>query len=688
MAELKKTSTYGKKKQHYHIAYFFNDIEGITSTNDDHSHKIINIPSQSPVFDTINPEIQINPAVIGGWQVQESDNHTHLIEDYIPKPKSLEKKSDEEIISDALEIIGEIDKIEEPSIVKAEESFDMYCNNQWPEQLKSELESKDRAAVTANKMEQKHDILVGYQTQNRTEPKFYPVEGGDAITADILQYLFKDIFENCNYQKEKSKSFSDTIKVGRGLFNIYEDYTKDIRGEIVIERFPWRQAGFNSHNKEDLSDCESMYKYKWYSKENVKAMYPDIVITESDNRKNKTGKVYDKLDDKYIHSEYFQSKNGKNVKVIELWRKIFERSYILVNSNDNFVYNSYGWKDSDINSVLTIPGFYKIPRVNEKYRVTLFTENVLFEDSYVNEKFYPLVPVYAKKEDDNFWGKLETVKDMQVMINKSWSLFIDILNKIAGYFWIIDSNTFDNINEENNFKNNSSASGGVFKIADINRPPIKQEGVKFPVEIVKAIELFNYELREIMNIDLSMLGLGSENSGVLLKQKIAQQLIGNDYIFDNLSFAEKQVCRIVINKIKKIYTPDRIYRIIENLNNRDINNPIQIAGKPLTEYPPEEIMKILEVSDWEKHDTIISESAESPSVMMTSYLSLIDMAGRGAQIPQELFMELAPIPEAIKNKVRNGMMIQSKQEMDMENKKYDTEIQKTVLSKTLGQKGG
>src|SRR3989304_3839222 len=103
-------------------------------------------------------------------------------------------------------------------------------------------------------------------------------------------------------------------------------------------------------------------------------------------------------------------------------------------------------------------------------------------------------------------------------------------------------------------------------------------------------------MREISNINNEMLGLNSNaTSGIAQAEKKKQGLVGNEFLFDNLSLSKKRLARRYIKLVQKIYTPERIMRVLNNLNNK---NPIDIGGKQFSEYSQEELLEFINNEDF------------------------------------------------------------------------------------------
>ena len=683
---LKTTQT----NEHYHIVYLRDEMAGITSIDDEHSHELKFKQSEPAVMNEFG--LMIREGWQGGWFIYpDADGHTHELQEYEIKEDKIKEKSDKDKAAEVLENLFDDMEREKDSRINGEESKEFVANKQWDDEQKRKLEGTDRAAHTINVIADKINTLDGYQRQNRTEIKYLPSEKGDQRISDIANIIVKnDILNKCFYGREKSKVFRDASITGRGLFHCYEDLDKDIRGEIIIEKFQWNECYFGVHNKEDLNDCDRIEKVKWYSEDVIKAEYPDKFKKISGSVKSKDVQGIVKSEDWDKRLKTSELYNNNNYRVIEQEKKEYKRVYVLANV-DGYAMNTEGWKDTDINKALTIEGFRKIPRKTYKIKITKVCMSVLLDEYYTDDEDFSIFPLYAELDDGVFWGKVEAVKDLQRLLNKAYSQFSDILNKVSNYGWFYDSDTFPDKKKKEEFQKNASSPGFLQEITNIDKQPVKVEGLKFPQELIGAIGLFANTIREIMNINLDLQGMtGGQQSGIALRQKIVQQLIGNDFLFDNMSFVEKKIGKVLIKKMQKLYTPKRILRILQNQNMKAMSGknqkPLNIGGKPFTDYTEQEIMELLSTKDLIDNDVIISESPESPSAMMSSFLMLSEFKNQ-IPIPPEAIFEFAPLPQEVKDKISELIAQQMQTTAAQEQGKQQTEIQKTLIaanSKTQG----
>jgi hypothetical protein len=655
------------KGSHYHYLYIKTDANGeeivTVSLNRKHRHEY------------------------EAGRLLEENSHTHEIAEPIFSEVELPNEKDDDVVRDVRQL-WKLAKEEEREYRKeAKQAEDFYSGDQWDDADKQKLEGEDRAPLTINEIEGKMDLLSGYQRNNRTDIRFLPIEGGDDRVADILNLVVKNILRQNNFKFEETDGFEDEMITGRGNLNVGVTYDNHIEGDIVIEQWPWEEARYGQHKKKDLSDCEYLDKEKWLSWAKIKTMWPD-----KKDEIQKEIDFYDKPElerepiiDHYAHGENilpptrdidFVDIGKKQYRTIEMWRKVYTRNYVALNALDNF-YQKIDVPKNDIEQIKSL-GLNVIPRVQTNMRVSIIAGGVLLDDS-IDDMFddiFPLIPMYAKKRGGKIWGKVKALIDPQREGNKRISQFMDIVNRMAGYGWFTDSETFENTSDEHHFKKISAKSGFIQKIRTILKPPLKVEGTKVPVEIVSMVQVMSDKGKEISNINQDLLGQRSDaKSGIAILHRQQQGLLGNNFLFDNMSLAKRNLGRILIKLIQKLYTPERIVRIIGNKSQAGEAKIGPNAVKNLTPKNMQEILIILKEQDLSRYDVAIDESANNPTTRRANFITWTEMAKQGIPVPPSVLVELSDLPQ--KDIVKTAIEAQQAAHAQIELGKQQTEIIKS-----------
>lgn len=673
---------------HTHVVYV-NDEGGygLCSIDDEHTHEVI---FQPPNPGGQQPDGTMAPASPGGFQLGPApDGHLH---DIIFYPFLKSKKQDEqELISECYGLLAAALENENASEKDAEEAEDFYMGEgQWDHATLSYLKARDRAALTINQTERILDTLNGHIRETRSDIQYAPVEGGDQKAADLYNVVSKVVLEQCYFPREEAKACEDQTIRGRGFVNLYMDFDDNIEGDIKADRFPADGVHLGPHEKEDLSDCEYLVKHKMYSLYTLEELYPDLAdrITES------FAFYYNKtLTDhhQYASDQYASSTNvfpaaigttemlsvaKKEMRVIEVQRKMWKPVVVAAVPSDNFYPVLSQWRAADKKKLQTIPGVYPIEKKQRQMRITKIVGNVVLSDENpADQDDYLITPYYCKKRKGKYWGKVKSLMDPQREVNKRRSQLVDIGNKMIAYGYFIDTQTFPDEDEEKRFKKNANSPGFVAKVNDINNIPRATEGIKFPSELAQMASMADQEMERLGGVTAE--SAGANESGQAFMQRHNLKFISNKFIFDNIMFARKRIGRLLLGLIQRYYTPDRIYRIVAHQNQKE---QVQLGGQPFDSFSLQEIRQILENTDASKYDVVALEGSHAPTARMATFYTLAEMTKAGQQIPPDVLLDLAPIPETQKQKILQSMAQASQAQAQAEKEKQRSEMWKPLIA--------
>jgi hypothetical protein len=706
MKSLKRTTVFG---DHYHLV-FLNDERGYGITSADkengHVHQVEWVPpteevppSQDPVTGEVLPG---QPAQPGYWAYSPGpDGHVHDHGEDIPLVKksiASEDKNEWDTVAEVLECFNTWYEYDKPSIEAGQASEDFRSGKQWNDSDRQTLNAQGRACLTINRIANKIDTLSGFERKQRTDIRFVPQESGDQKAADLYNILVKQLLDKCNFWRERSESFEDLIVAGKGSWNIRISRDNDLRGDVIVERFPWDQSVYAPFDKADASDSEGFCKYRWFSLSKAQQLWPD----KADELKSTYTTVVDRLPygiertrpgnqqdtllgansvDTNIFGQYIDLKR-KSVLVIECARHVHVKVPVIGNIEEDFYVNAWQYNKADLEKASTIPGFVRFDRTIKKIRITKVAGGkVLLSDEnpadLPSDDFY-FVPFYAYRKRGQYWGKVEQVKDSQLLINKLASQATDIGNRMVSYNYFYDRDTFPD-NELKRFIETSAEPGAMFEVNSLSKLPVKTEGAKFPSEIVNLMALQERLLDEGMNVVPEPGGANESGAAILQKQQI--KMTGNEFLFDSLGDAMIRLGRLLVPIIKKYYPAERVVRIVRSAQSTTMTP--NIGGVPLDEFTDDDILQLLEQSDLEKFDLVVGESAYSPTSRLGTFLILTDLAAKGVDIPAEMILQYADMPEKDKEALLARLEEQQQAANQATATAGDAEIEKTLVAKNI-----
>jgi hypothetical protein len=681
------------EKPHYHLVYFAPDAtQPLVCYENDHTHQVQQ--NQDGTFSLLPAE----------------DGHTHEgFTAHNPKPKKLVDEDESETVGRLYALFHAAMENESDALKDGDECDRFYSGDQWDETVKAELAEQNRACLTINLTELYVDGTLGQQRQSRTDLRFLPIEGSDQRVMDVLNLLWKVCMEKSSYEQEESSVFEDQFITGRGNFNFFVDMMSDFRGDIKIECFPRDQVVYGPHSKLDASDADFLVKYQWWSMGNLKARYPkkadEIEQTYREFMGSPGGPHVNYSGDQYAKSKNRTSDFGpmdgvigkdlvidiarKEMRVFELQEKIRFMTTVLVNEEKDDFINALGWSKKDIKQAESLRDekgqqiFEIIENIPiQKIRIVRVCGRVLLSDenpATLGVDDFHVVPVYGKKRKNNFWGKVKSAKDPQRELNKRVSQAMDAGNKSMGSGWFYDQGTFTSPAQAAKFRKNSAKSGWVQEVANVLAPPKREEGGKFPGEIVGLGEQSRATLKELLST-ASTQHAGANTSGAAIMQGEKAGLVGVEKFFDNLSYSKRKLGLLFIGNIRKYYSADRIYRIVANQHSK---KPVELGGVPFDQYSYESIIDLLDNADFSKCDVSIGEASWSPTSRLATLSIMTDLAAKGQQVPIQIIGNLLDAPEEIKQQLIQTVSQQEQQAAEGEQNKYNSEVEKSLIGQGI-----
>lgn len=740
MKELRVTTppleSSGRGSNHYHIVYINTDdgYGAVSPGADGHTHNLIYDPPRPPVEPTEAIPPQIDPMTgmpvmvqdpetgemmpdpgtpatpgdpgnpVGRWIVSPGgeDLHEHEVVEY--KIKTSENKQlDKEIIDECMALWKEALEITRESREKGTEAEEFYRGNQWKDEVERALNKLDRAALTINEIAPNIDTLIGYQMEQRTDLRYLPQEGGDQRVADMLNVISKRILDSCYFHREETKVFKDICVPGMGVYNIFMDFSKTIQGEPVIERFYWARRHYGPHEKEDLSDCEYEVAHVPHSIANLKRMFPKKADEIEKSYKAYAGQ-YPDIKDNGINGTNTDYRSASKVddpsqpytvdgtlplvdvqkkqfQLAQCTRKVYKEVSVVFNQEENFFFTAYDWDPKDVEQAAKIPGFQVISQIKTRMRITKFCGSVVLSDE--NPADLPVhdffsVPVFAYRQNGEFWGKVEAAKDPQRELNKRRSQVMDTMNRLGASVYYTEPDTFKDNNERERFKKNRSKPGSMFVVNNIDRTPKLESGADVPAPLVQIMQMDQQNLQRLMNVVVEQ--AGANESGTMFLEKKKNRLTGNQFLLDNMAFAKQKIGRLLLPLIQRYYPAERLVRM---LNAQYSKQKFEIGGKDYKDYSVQEITELIESTDLLEYDVIVTESSFSASTRLGIAKVLFELISQGAAIPPELALEFVDMPEDVRVRANESIQAQSESSAQAAADSSNSELAKSVVATGL-----
>jgi hypothetical protein len=483
-------------------------------------------------------------------------------------------------------------------------------DDQWTAEERAFLADKKRPCETFNRIKPLFNLLTGYQSENRYQARFTPADDGHGteLVAQALTALSLQMDEDNQLPWLESTVFADGLRTGRGYFDIRMDYNDNMMGDgRITTRDPFSiliDPEAETYDPNDRSNPWLEYtETMWMSPVDILLQYgrdvaTDIVTQEGMVSGYPVGDAwtmqditspgrYFGLDDSTIGRFDFNiNMYGSPMNHVNMNRKlvrVLDRQHRQLKRMRWFV-------DLETGTTRLIPSEWdhnKISRLMEYFRGIQMPDGtvgmpidvksgykrmvrwtvtagsrVLFDNWSPYEDKMTLVPYFAYFRRGKTQGFIEPLISPQREINIRRSNILHAVMTMAnaGWMWEIDSldKTTEAVMEQH-----GGMTGLNIKYRAGKQPPQKIQANDLPQALRYLVEKPEGDIKEISGVNDSALGnLDRAQSGVAVKARQKQTLVGNNGLFDNLSRTRELLARMKHQCIQRFYTDPRIVKCI------------------------------------------------------------------------------------------------------------------------------
>lgn len=451
------------------------------------------------------------------------------------------------------EIRERFDRAVEFEAVNRQERLDdvrfARLGDQWPEYAKYDRNrpGKERPMLVVNRLLQFRDRVVNEIRQNTPSIRIRPASSGaDQETAEVLMGLVHHIQDNSNASIAYDTAVEWQVDTGLGYIRVRNDWSSDTSfdQEIFIDRIPDPfKVYYDPHSKSpDGSDSEWAIIAEEIPKDEFKRLYPGVEQTSFDMAGNADMQGWYTKDSVRI-AEYYYIKHEP--------AQIQDPETGMV--RDTFLKKCMWCK-----------------AVGDK----------ILEQTELPTKYIPIVPVIGHE----IWlqgrcykaGLVRNAKDSQRLYNYYLSANAENVALAPKAPFVGVAGQFESDPNWGRANKESLAYLEYDPVSIAGTPVGAPQRAMPPMAspaIMEAIKLAENDIMQSMGIyQPSLGGQSNETSGraLLLRQKQAET--GNFHYQDNLNRSIRQIGRIVLDMIPKVYDRARVLRILgEDGSPREVN---------------------------------------------------------------------------------------------------------------------
>lgn len=460
---------------------------------------------------------------------------------------------------------------------------------QWPEEIATQRRLEGRPCLTINKLPAFIRQVVNDTRQNKPSIKVRPADSkADPQTAEIINDLIRNIEYTSNAEVAYDTGAESAVTTGVGYWRVglqpaYED-SFDL--DLTIERVanPFSILGDPNSMAADSSDWDVAFVLETKSKEEFEAQYPNAA------------KVNWETDFDGVGSPWL---DGDNVTVAEYWtREAYDKEIVLLSSGEALAADDIAGS-AELQALLAAGALTIVKTRTAKchrVRQVIMTGAEVLEEREWPGQYIPIVPVYGDEVvvegQRQFRSLIRDAKDAQRMFNYWRTTATELVALAPKSPWLVEEGAPVDP-EKWATANRQSHAYLEYKrgMASPQRQPLDtgvaagalQEALNASDDIKAIVGLY----------DASLGARSNETSGRAIIARQREGDVSTFHFQDNVSRAIRHTGRILIDLIPKVYTGERIIRVIgEDGTERTapLNQPVPVtdpqSGQPMTQPDP------------------------------------------------------------------------------------------------------
>lgn len=415
------------------------------------------------------------------------------------------------------------------------------------------------------------NMIAGYQRKNRKSTVTLPVHENDDALADDFNRTMKWCDDRDGFQEYLSQSFEGALDTGMTLLHLYPDYTFDpISGDLFTDNVAYNNYLIDQNfRKQDLSDCQGVWRRRWTSKEGAKLLLPGY---SKEIDKIKTSSVKDGRFPLQAELQNLAVNNLFTYDEFE-YRTSREATIVLDPKSGEAVEWEEDEADEDDMMERTlaqqpwlITKKVQVPTV--KLVIALGSKIVYHGPTLLRIDNYSYVPTLCYHEPDiqyyawRVMGVIRNLRDSQFLYNMRKVIELQLLQSSLNAGWIYP---VDVVPDTKCFRQASGGDGFLIPLKTGHLPNEIQriEPVSIPQSLLELSASLAEDITKISGVNEELLGAATDDkSGILSMLRQGAGLTTLQTIFDKLDYTQRLYGKIRLQAIRKNFSKGKIRNIL------------------------------------------------------------------------------------------------------------------------------
>ncbi|MGD2065724.1 MAG: hypothetical protein PVI43_00960 [Candidatus Bathyarchaeota archaeon] len=422
-----------------------------------------------------------------------------------------------------------------------------------------------RKQFNFNRIRRVVNMITGYQRQHQKSIIYAPREAEDQQTADQFTKLAYWANSVADINHHFSEAFEGAVVTGQTLFHVWWDFRTDpINGEPAVDVLQYNDFLIDPYyRKQDLSDCNYIWRRKWMNNRDVASLLPqyaDEIMSMEGQGANHDGKFY------YQPEAYNYGFNDL-LMYDEYYYRTYRKGKMLV---DKATGATLEWQGTEQNLKAFLQAFPHIDVVDQIIPTVEVAILVNGHTMYCGPNplgdNYPFVPLWCYYEPQLSYfpwrvqGVVRNLRDSQYLYNRRKVIELDILESTINQGWIYKEDSL--VDPESVYQTSQGRQLALKKTAqmtDIQRidPP------QVPPSMIELSKILGEEIAQISGVNEELLGSAADDkAGILSMLRQGAGLVTLQKIFDQADFALKLIGKLLIKGFQNNFTSGKVQRII------------------------------------------------------------------------------------------------------------------------------
>lgn len=481
--------------------------------------------------------------------------------DYYEEKKYYGDTDGDARITEAIEFLRQAAEADTTNRAEALDDVKFAAGDQWPVEIQNSRTLEARPCLTINKVDAYCRQITNQQRQQRPRIKCQGMNNEtDAKMAEIITGICRHVEVNSNADHAYDTAFDFAVRMGWGYWRVTTDYVRpdSFDQEIYIKPIdnPFTVYFDPNSTAPDGSDAEKCLITVVMAKENFRKMYPDADDGGSFSARG-TGDSNTEWVTKH------------DIRIAEYFYTRIISTHLVLLSDGTTAYED----ELPTAEAMELAGVYEVSRrktFKKQIKWCKVTAMEVLEEGTWAGKYIPVVPTYGQQcvvdNKRKKFGLVRMAKDPQRMYNFWQTSMTESVALAPRAKWIMAEGQDEGHETEWAGANNTSYAYLRYKMTDINGqpapPPIRQVPEQPPAAIMAASQSITQDLQAVVGIvDPNQLPSGNI-SGKALQGQQQQIDMTNFHYYDNLTRSIAHTGRIILDLIPKIYSSERVMRII------------------------------------------------------------------------------------------------------------------------------